>query len=651
MASVWYDVVLKKLMEHFRPFSPADPPIVAHMGNIKTPDWLDYYEVLFQEPDKKLKANFIKYFGYKASKTYGPTSVPMVRYVFLGMTADKLKPDILQSIIMSYLPGSVAQGVSGPHAYIIFFPTVGEIGYTYPGQLTGTLIGDPPKYILFNVPINDEAAPDALHEWFEKRQNMFVMPPPPAPPQPQPPAPDQQPPDQPDKQEGESDKGDEGEEGEGEGDEGDSGEAGGEESDQSEADGGDAGGDDECGEPEPGEGEGEEGEGEGEDGEDIGDVEGEEPEPGDDGGEGDKGEGEGEGKGEEAEGEGEAGEEETEGESGDEDATETAETTEPTPAEGDDTDAPEPGDDGEAQQSATEGEEPTGAQSEDDSDVEVFDGDYSPRETTSGTGDVGKPPEGDTNYTGITPGMVVHDKATDRYARVKHVGSMGGKGGGWFVWGNWVPTLEDVDKPGRISPHTSTGPDYEVVSLTKNPAGTKEAKKVVEKFTWRAANRVKGVSIPALTQKVRRLNDFGTLLYQSNKKLDNPSGKTKLYYHEWHDGHPRGVYITTDGRWIVALGRCVVKGAGVDDLGLLDGRKGVDYAQARAVNPWARLASLVGVDVPCAKRDGGTMRFHPGTGWRCDKCNGAVPLYHTRPGLVLYDPETKILMCVAAVRK
>ena len=176
-----------------------------------------------------------------------------------------------------------------------------------------------------------------------------------------------------------------------------------------------------------------------------------------------------------------------------------------------------------------------------------------------------------------------------------------------------------------------------------------DAKKVVEKFTWMPAKRVKHVSIPALDKRVRRITSFKTLIYESNKRLDNPMGHVKLYYHPWEDRHDRAVCITEDGKWIVAVGRAVVKKEGIDDLPIGTRPKPVKMSEVRAVPVWGYLATLIGVDVPCVKKDGGSLRYIPRKGWRCHVCGGRTPLYKMKRGMVLYDEKSRIVLAVSKV--
>jgi hypothetical protein len=253
--------------------------------------------------------------------------------------------------------------------------------------------------------------------------------------------------------------------------------------------------------------------------------------------------------------------------------------------------------------------------------------------------------------------MVVYDVEKASYGVVESVGpGSTGTGGPTWVWAKWAPTLEKA-KAGTspLSAHTTKRQSYRPTA-THNPGNIEKVKKEVQVFTSRPAKHVKTASLPWIGQRLIRVSDWKTVLYLSNKKLDNPSGKYKTYYHPWMDRHQRSVYITEDGKWIVALGRCVNKrsfgeGVGIDDLPLLSSGAPVTMAEVRKVNPWGRFATLLGVDLPCAKGDGGIMRFEPAVGWVCDKCSGRAPKYKLKHGMMLYDPHSKIIVAVSAVRK
>jgi len=272
----------------------------------------------------------------------------------------------------------------------------------------------------------------------------------------------------------------------------------------------------------------------------------------------------------------------------------------------------------------------------------------------TGWGDQPGGPTGDRPVTQLAPGMLVHDVETDEWGVVRHIGPLNGRGSPTWVWANWQADekrAKDNAVAGVPTAHTSARPVYTVTAIaTHNPASSKGAKRVVERFTWKPANRVQRKSMPFLTQKVNSMTSFKTLLYSSDKKLDNPLGMVKLYYHPWEDGHLRTVAITQDGKWIVAYGRCVVLPEGVDDFPKGKRYDPVAWVDVRDVTTWARLATLVGVDLPCAKRDGGTLRYsEKKRRWVCSKCGGSRSLYDLRKGSVLYDPKSKIILCYARI--
>jgi hypothetical protein len=283
---------------------------------------------------------------------------------------------------------------------------------------------------------------------------------------------------------------------------------------------------------------------------------------------------------------------------------------------------------------------------------------------------------GDRRYTDLRPGDLVLDEDAQRYAVVHHIGVLNGMGDETAVWGIWKVTEEEAEKayaaapPGSLKAyrsgffifHAGDGPFYTIIKRgipVRNPSvgasvmnpGDREnaAKKAVERFTWMPARRVKTVQIPALDRKVRRITSFKTLIYESNKRLDNPRGNIKLYYHPWEDRHDRAVCITDDGRWIIAVGRAVVRKEGVDDLPFGTRPKPVKMSEVRAVPVWAFLATLIGVDLPCAKKDGGTLRYIPREGWRCDVCGGKKPLYRMKRGMVLYDEKSRLVVAISKV--
>jgi hypothetical protein len=281
---------------------------------------------------------------------------------------------------------------------------------------------------------------------------------------------------------------------------------------------------------------------------------------------------------------------------------------------------------------------------------------------------------GKQRYTDLRPGDLVLDEEAQRYAVVHHIGILNEMGDETAVWGIWKVTEEEAESayatatPKALKTygrdfifHTGEAPFYTTIKRgipVKNPSvgalsipGDREnaAKKAVERFTWMPARHVKTVSMPAITQKVHRIASFKTLIYESNKRLDNPRGNVKLYYHPWEDGHDRCVSITEDGKYIIARGRAVVKKEGIDDLPFGTRHIPVEMAGVRTVPVWAYLAALIGVDLPCIKKDSGTLRYIPGKGWRCDVCGGKRPLYRMKRGMVLYDEKTKILIGVSRI--
>ena len=293
--------------------------------------------------------------------------------------------------------------------------------------------------------------------------------------------------------------------------------------------------------------------------------------------------------------------------------------------------------------------------------------------------------------------MVIEDVLLKRFGKVTHVGPKDGRGGPTWVWAKWVPTVGQIeDTTAQETASSTTKKVYKPASAaTPNPApkcpkcggegwldisgkyeckkcghyftpkardpmdsapignpdekNTEGAAKVVEKFTWKKAEHVKTVTLPAIEQSFNKLNSWGTLLYISDKKLDNPAGKTKLYFHPWEDNVARSVNKTADGKWIVAVGRCRVTPDGVEDFILSSlNSKPVTLEEIRAVQTWARLSTLVGVDLPC-KSCPGTLRFVEKQGWTCDKCGSKNSKYGLRRGFVLYDENSKIILAISRI--
>ena len=305
--------------------------------------------------------------------------------------------------------------------------------------------------------------------------------------------------------------------------------------------------------------------------------------------------------------------------------------------------------------------------------------------------------ENNLDYTQVHEGMVIEDVLLKRFGKVTHVGPKNGRGGPTWVWAKWVPTVGQIgDATVQETASSTSKKVYKPASAaTPNPApkcpkcggegwldisgkyeckkcghyftpkardpmdsapignpdekNTEGAAKVVEKFTWKKAEHVQTMTLPAIEQSLIKMNSWGTLLYISDKKLDNPSGSTKLYFHPWNDGLPRSVYKSADGKWIVAMGRCVVKAEGVDDFKLLGPKNPVTLEEVRRVETWARLSSLVGVDLPCLSCSG-TLRFVEKTGWVCDQCSGSKSKYGLHRGMVLYDANTKVILVISRIR-
>lgn len=188
------------------------------------------------------------------------------------------------------------------------------------------------------------------------------------------------------------------------------------------------------------------------------------------------------------------------------------------------------------------------------------------------------------------------------------------------------------------------------IKARPNPTAPEEinkAKAVVQRFTAKKAEKLTSLDLEFLKPDFIKLCDSKTELYESDKWI--PEGTMKYYYHPWRDGHPRATFITSDHKWLIGLGKCRVTKDGIEDFLSKTPKSTVEKASLGNIKVWARLATLIGIDIPCGKCSG-TLRFIPEDGWHCDKCKGSVPKYKIRRGMVLYDERSKILLSVAKVK-
>ena len=185
--------------------------------------------------------------------------------------------------------------------------------------------------------------------------------------------------------------------------------------------------------------------------------------------------------------------------------------------------------------------------------------------------------------------------------------------------------------------------------MDKNPASSEEiekAKKEVHKFTAFEAKNVSTIHLTALTKKLKRLCDWGTILYNSDKWTK----ESKNYFHPWGDKAPRSVYIAEDESHILGVGTAVVKPDGLNDHPFWKGGKEVSLEDIRKIRVWAKLANFLSCDLPC-KACGTTLHYDEESGWTCDKCKGpAEPKYQIAPGQVLYHGPSKTILCIGKIK-